>query len=164
MSKAHIIFGPIGAGKSTFAQELSHNKQAVRFSTDEWFSTLFFADISGTPPLAWYLERISRCETQILHTAMQLVSNDLAVVLDMGLAKLEDRNRIASFFDEQDLKQQLYYLTAPVEVRKKRVNERNSQRDNTGYYVSPEIFEFTDSLFETPTAEELERVTTIQTG
>ena len=46
MATAHLIYGYIGAGKTTYAQDLEDRLHAVRFTTDEWISTLYSEDES----------------------------------------------------------------------------------------------------------------------
>ena len=44
----HLLCGPTGAGKTTYARELAEAESAVRFSIDEWMSALFWMD-AGDP-------------------------------------------------------------------------------------------------------------------
>jgi len=76
---AHFIFGPIGAGKSTFAWQLAKQHKAIKLSTDEWFKTLYYDDISDIPALDWTFQRITRCERQLWSNAQQSIElgNDM---------------------------------------------------------------------------------------
>ena len=40
MGKVHLILGPQGAGKSTYARHLAQKESATRFSIDEWMQKL----------------------------------------------------------------------------------------------------------------------------
>jgi predicted kinase len=152
----HIIFGPIGAGKSTFAIELAKKHNAIKFSTDEWFKNLFFGDINSMPELKWTFERISRCESQIWSIAKQSINTGSDVIFDLGLQKVSDRNRISSLCKELNIKYKFYYLNADKITRHNRVIERNKGGDTFEFPVSPEIFEITNLMFELPTSSELE--------
>ena len=44
MAVIHMICGPVGVGKTTYAIELAEKLGAVRFSIDDWISELFFPD------------------------------------------------------------------------------------------------------------------------
>ncbi|WP_084678562.1 AAA family ATPase [Actinopolymorpha alba] len=44
MPTAHLIHGYIGAGKTTFAKRIEQDAAAVRFSADEWLTTLYGDD------------------------------------------------------------------------------------------------------------------------
>jgi len=162
---AHIIFGPIGAGKSTFAFELSKLHKAIKFSTDEWFKTLFFDDIKGMPNLEWTFERITRCENQIWVIAKQLLVAGSDVVLDLGLHRISDRKRFKTLCEEFDIEYQFYFLSADRTIRQKRILKRNEGNGETfDFPVSPEIFEITDRMFEVPCKSEVLYTKHIDTG
>src|SRR5687768_55420 len=43
-ARVHLVLGPVGAGKSTFALELARSSGAVRLTLDEWMTELFRPD------------------------------------------------------------------------------------------------------------------------
>jgi len=51
------VFRPVGAGKSTYAAQLSLIHAAPRLNLDEWIVTLFVPDRPSADVLPWYLER-----------------------------------------------------------------------------------------------------------
>lgn len=53
----HLVIGPVGAGKSTFARELAKENSAVHLDLDAWMAVLFAADRPATDTMPWYLER-----------------------------------------------------------------------------------------------------------
>jgi len=160
----HIIFGPIGAGKSTFSLDLAQKQKAIKFSTDEWFKTLYYDDMEGIPKIEWTFERIARCEAQIWRIALQSLNMGSDVVLDLGLQKVSDRERIKEQCDEAGLEYVFYCLVADKGVRQKRVVERNNGVGETFQFsVSPEMFEITDRMFEPPTESEITFINYIDT-
>lgn len=162
---AHIIFGPIGAGKSTFALELSNKHRAIKFSTDEWFKNLFFNDMNGMPELSWTFERISRCETQIWSIAQQSINCGNDVIFDLGLQRIADRDRIKLQCEEMNVEYQFYCLVADKNIRRERVIKRNQGTgDSFSFPVSPEMFEITDGMFEEPKESELVYTKYVDTG
>jgi adenylate kinase family enzyme len=44
MPTIHIIEGPVGAGKSTYATALALRTQGIHIALDAWFATLFSPD------------------------------------------------------------------------------------------------------------------------
>jgi predicted kinase len=162
---AHIIFGPIGAGKSTFSLNLAQKQKAIKFSTDEWFKTLFFDDLDGMPKIEWTFERIARCETQIWRIAQQSLYAGNDVVFDLGLQKVTDRKRIEERCKKIDVEYTFYCLVADKHVRQQRVIERNKGVSETfEFSVSAEMFEIADSMFEQPTESELVHTSYIDTA
>ncbi len=163
--RVHIIFGPIGAGKSTFSLDLAQKKKAIKFSTDEWFKVLFFDDMEGMPKIEWTFERIARCESQIWRIALQSLNTGNDVVLDLGLQKVTDRERIKDYCEKVGLEYAFYCLVADKGVRQNRVMERNKAVGETfEFSVSAEMFEITDSMFEPPTELELTYTNYINTA
>lgn len=47
MPRVHVIEGPVGAGKSTFAATLAPRVKGVHIALDEWFARLFSPDRPG---------------------------------------------------------------------------------------------------------------------
>src|SRR5688500_9099140 len=44
MARVHLIIGPVGSGKSTFALQLARERGALRLNLDEWMALLFRPD------------------------------------------------------------------------------------------------------------------------
>ena len=72
MSKIHIVFGPQGAGKSTYSKKLSEEVNGIHFSIDDWMWKLFGADLPKSMNLKWIFERVERCEKLIWSTAKNI--------------------------------------------------------------------------------------------
>src|SRR5436305_13737793 len=90
----HVIFGPCGAGKTTYAHALARREGAVPFILDEWGARLFGPDVRGSVDPAWMLERLARCAALIRSTAVAVLAAGSSVILDMGLMRRADRDRI----------------------------------------------------------------------
>ncbi|MFC1236452.1 AAA family ATPase [Vibrio sp. F74] len=164
-SNIHIIFGPIGAGKSTFAQQLAKQHNAMIFSIDEWFKTLYFDDMNGMPELNWTFERVTRCENQIWSVAKQSISLGYNVIFDLGLLKIADRERINTLSEELNVEKHFYFLTTDLATRQSRVIKRNTETGNTfSFSVSPQMFEIANAMFEEPSDAELIYSTVIDTS
>lgn len=140
MPRIHLIEGPVGAGKSTFAAQLGRGHHAVCVSLDDWMATLFRPDRPAEGVVDWYLERKERCLRQIWKLAEGIVRAGGDVVLELGLI---DRQSRARFYDQVDIAGvdlRLYVLDAPREVRRARVRERNTQRGPTFSMEVPDAF------------------------
>lgn len=90
MGRLHLILGPVGAGKSTFAMQLSARHGALRLTLDEWMATLFSPDRPTTGLVEWYTERADRCVDQIWKLASHLIDMGSDVVLEIGLIQQRD--------------------------------------------------------------------------
>lgn len=151
----HLILGPVGAGKSTFATRLAAEHRAVHLDLDAWMAVLFAADRPATDVMPWYLERTERCIAQIWSLAVQLAAVDSNVVLELGLVQRRDRDRFYARVDGAGLVVQIWVLDAPREVRRARVEQRNLERGATfKMIVPPAIFELASDLWQPPDAGE----------
>jgi predicted kinase len=152
----HVIFGPSGAGKSTYAKDLARRTPAVHFAIDEWMARLFAADLPEPVEFEWMMERVERCEAQIWSTAAAAMAAGTSVVLDLGLMRRSDRARVAQIAEACDLPLQFHFVTAPQEVRRARVLDRNQVRGDTfSIEVTPDMFAFIEGIYEAPEADEL---------
>jgi predicted kinase len=156
MCKIHIVFGPLGAGKSTYARQLSMNEKATCFSIDNWMVDLFSPDSPEPLNLPWVMERVKRCEQRIWLTARDVARNGGNVVLDLGFMTVAGRTEFLDLASEVGLETQLHFITASQDTRRARVMLRNESKGETfAMEVTPSMFDFMDKRFETPTQEEL---------
>ena len=87
MATIYLIEGPVGAGKSTYAEKLSVARSAPRLDLDEWMVTLFRPDRPSTGFAEWYLERKARCVEQMWRVAAHLIDMGGTVILELGLVQ-----------------------------------------------------------------------------
>lgn len=153
----HAIFGPSGAGKTTYAHAFARRERAVAFILDEWMARLFAPDMPEPLEYEWMIQRVQRCEAQIWSTAAAVLATGTSVILDMGLMRRTDRDRVREIAEGAGLPLQFHYVTASPEVRRARVAERNVVRgENFAIEVTPDMFEFVEGIFEVPDAPELQ--------
>ena len=153
----NLVFGPIGAGKTTYAHSLARRESAVAFVLDEWGARLFGPDVSGPLDFGWMLERLGRCQALIWSTANAVLAAGTSVVLDLGLMRREHRERIRELAQEAGLPVQWHFVDAPQEVRRARVAGRNATKGETFVReVPPEMFDRIEGLYEAPAPAELE--------
>jgi predicted kinase len=153
----NVIFGPSGAGKTTYANAYARREHAVAFILDEWMARLFGPDIPEPVDYNWLVERVGRCEAQIWSTVAATMAAGTSVILDLGLMRKADRERIRQIAEAVELPLQFHYVTASQEVRRARVAERTQVHGaNFALQVTPDMFEFVEGVFEAPDAAELD--------
>ena len=153
----HLVFGPCGAGKTTYAHRLARREGAVPFVLDDWGVRLFGPDAQGPIDFGWMVERLRRCDALIWSTATAVLAAGSSVVLDLGLMRRMDRERIRKLAQEAGLSMQWHFVDAPQEVRRARVAERNAAKGETFVMeVTPEMFEMLEAIYEAPVPAELE--------
>jgi len=156
-AKLNVVFGPCGAGKTTYAHALAKREGSVPFILDEWGARLFGPDVRGPIDLPWMLERAGRCAALIRSTAAAVVAAGAPVVLDMGLMRRADRERIRQFAEGAGLSLQWHFVDAPKDVRRARIAGRNTAKGETfAAEVTPEMFDLFEGIYEAPEPAELE--------
>ena len=161
----HLVFGPVGAGKSTYARALATRERGVRFAIDDWMHELFAPDI--TPPLdfGWIMARVRRCEQRIRATASDVLATGTPVVLDLGLMTAASRSVFRDWAAASGHAVRDHYLHAPAPLRAQRVRARNEARGETfSFEVTPMMFAFMEQHFEPPGAAELQHAVVLDTG
>jgi predicted kinase len=152
----HVIFGPSGAGKTTYAHAFARREKAVAFILDDWMARLFAPDMPEPIEYEWMIERVGRCEAQIWSTAAGVLAAGAPVILDIGLMRRADRARVREIAEAAGLPLQFHFVTAAPEVRRARVADRNVVRgENFAIEVTPAHFDFIEGVYEPPEAEEL---------
>jgi predicted kinase len=154
----HFVYGPQGAGKSTYSKRLAKEVNATCFSIDDWMKQLFGPDQTMPLDFHWILERVERCENLIWATAVTIVQTGGHVILDLGFMTAKSREHFIAKAEAQSLSFRMHYVDAPAPIRLERVMQRNKAQGETfSFEVTPEMFHFMERQFETPTAAELKQ-------
>jgi len=155
MAQIHLVVGPVGVGKSTFALDLCKKHRAVRLTLDDWMTELFSVDRPDQGIMEWYVERTARCIEQIWKIVQEVIRAGTDVVLEIGLILRRDRERLYGRVDSEALDLSIYVLDAPRDIRRERVAQRNLERGQTfSMDVPPHIFELASDMWEPPTEDE----------
>ena len=155
MPTVHIVCGPTGAGKTTFARRLTAECEGLRFSIDEWMAALFAADAPEPLTFEWAIERVGRCEDMIWRTGLAALAAGRDIVLDLGFDTSAQRDRFRALAEEAGHGVALYHITAPRDERLARVRRRNEDNSETmAFAVTDGMFEFMENRFEAPAPEE----------
>jgi len=162
--RVNLVSGSTGAGKTTFARKLAEERQAVRFSIDEWMNNLYWPDQEPGVDYRWAIERVERCERQIWANALEVLRCGRDVILDLGFTEKRQRARFAKLAEEAGEELVTYYVAADPDVRRARVRQRNDEKRETfEFEVTDDMFEFMEGIFEPPTDDETGELETIQT-
>lgn len=152
----HLIVGNTGSGKTTYSNELKTKTNGVVFSIDKWNKTLFLTDKKPEDGLEWFLERIERAEVLILDIVKQLENSNTDSILDLGLSKVEHREKFREFARTYEFDLKTHFLDISKETRLNRICTRNTEKGATfDFEVTNEDFDFMESWFEKPKENEL---------
>ncbi|WP_443750077.1 AAA family ATPase [Asticcacaulis solisilvae] len=152
----HMICGPVGAGKTTYALELARRENAIVFSMDDWMRRLFGGDVPDATDMtgidfAWFAERVDRCEDQIWQVVEQMTPAQVNVILDFGFIRLARREKARQRAAQLGLESRLHILDVDFETRRERVTKRNREQGQTySFETTPAMLDFAERLFEAP--------------
>ena len=151
MPKVIMTCGMICCGKSTYAKKIRAEGNAVILSIDDITLTLF-PDGSGSMHDTYAL----RAEQYLLELSLQILQTGADVILDWGLWTRAIRDRIRNFYASHGgIKTELHYIRIHPSEWKRRIAKRNASGD-TAYYVDEGLLNKARSLFEEPSADEVD--------
>jgi predicted kinase len=160
MPRVHVIEGPVGAGKSTFAAALAPRVGGVHLALDEWFVRLFSPDRPEGNFAPWYLERKERLLELIWDHSRRILRSGRDVILELGLIQRQQRSEFCQRVRTDGFDIVLYILDEPRNLRRERVRRRNSEKGSTFSMVVPDhIFEAASDMWEAPDDIEQSEIT-----
>lgn len=161
-ARIHLIVGPVGAGKSTFARGMMARQSSTFLDLDAWTVRLYGEDPRPSENvLAWYLERRERVRALLWDTTLDILASGADVLLELGLVSQAERQTFYAKALEEDLKLTVYCVDAPRDVRHRRVAQRNSSGEKYVQVVPMEFFERASDAWEPPSDAERRAVSMI---
>ncbi|MGO4394314.1 AAA family ATPase [Variovorax sp. M-6] len=167
--RLHLVCGPIGAGKTTYSNQLAEQSGGIVFSIDSWMATLFQPDLGSEFEFkamnpVWFSDRVDRCESLIYTTGSQILAAGGVVILDLGYIRRTRRDAARAYASSTGVEAQWHHVTAEQAVRQQRVERRNQHRGHTyALGVTPEMFAFAEKFYEAPSEPELASAKVVRT-
>ena len=152
MPTAHMIYGCLGAGKTTFAKSLEGKLNAVRFSNDEWMTRLYGDD----PPAERFAAHRQNVWDLAQSTWSRCLTVGVDVVLDFGFWARAERDAVRALVAVCDANHLLYELTCPEAEAWRRLEARNNDLQGS-FLIKRNTFEILKNRFE-PLGEDEERI------
>lgn len=136
MPIAYLLFGYLGAGKTTLAKRLERDKRAVRFTPDEWMARLFGED----PPADSFQDRAAAIQDLMQPLWRQCLIAGADVVLDYGFWRRHERDAARRIVEEVGAVPMLVALSCSDEAARRRVARRNADADRS-LTIAPATFD-----------------------
>ncbi|HEY5936834.1 MAG TPA: AAA family ATPase [Kofleriaceae bacterium] len=146
MATAHLIYGRVGAGKTTYGRQLATQRGALFFCLDEWMANLYMMDAPVPITLEWALPRTERAEVQISAIVQQALALEIDVVLELGFFRRAQRDRARTAITGGAIA--VHVVEAPIEVRRERVRARNRGSATFTVEVDDAMFDWAEQYFE----------------
>ncbi len=152
MAKVFLICGKICCGKTTYAQKLCDENNAVLLSVDEITLALFGQHCGDK-----HDEYVERTEKYLLNKSLELIKKNINVVLDWGFWTKAERKTIKEFYKSHSIECELHYIEISNETWKSRLHKRNNAvlaEETSAYYVDDNLATKFASIFEVPSEDE----------
>jgi predicted kinase len=149
MATAHLMYGFLGAGKTTLAKRLERGSHAVRYSPDEWMTRLHGDD----PPADRFAIYAERIQSLIDEQWPRVLAAGVDVVLDFGFWSRRSRDEARARVSSCGAESRLYWVACDRAIALARCRARNQQLHGS-LYISDTTFELLEQRFEPLQADE----------
>ena len=156
MAKIYLICGKICSGKSTYAEQLRVQNNAVLLSTDEITLALFGQHCGDK-----HDDYVERTQNYLFNKSLEFVEVGINVVLDWGFWMKEERDYAREFYNSRNIEREFHYVDISDETWKARLRKRNSEvsaEKTSAYYIDDNLAEKFASIFEEPSEDEIDVV------
>jgi len=154
MSKVILICGKICSGKSTYAEWLRVQNNAVLLSIDEIMLTLFGQHVGDK-----HDEYVEKIEKYLFEKSVEVIEAGMDVILDWGFWVKREREYAKEFYRTRHIEYEFHYIDISDGIWKARLNKRNSAvsaNEVSAYFVDDNLFAKFEMLFEMPGKEEID--------
>ena len=151
MPTLFLICGLPGAGKTTLAKRLEHERAALRLTSDEWIAPLFDGDIERSKLEA----RRSLVEALQWEVAARVLASGVDVILDWGFCLRREREEYRSRAEALVARAELRFLDVPRSDLRTRLANRSANLPPEAYYMDGAQLDLWSNRFERPTSVEL---------
>ena len=154
MAKVIMTCGKICSGKSTYAERLRKENNAVLLSIDEIMLAMF-----GQYVGEMHDEYVARTEKYLFGKSLEIVESGINVVLDWGVWTKAERTEAREFFKSRGIDYELHYIDVSDEVWRERIAKRNSaisKGELDAYYVDENLAAKFGAIFEPPADEKID--------
>ena len=159
MAKVYLICGKICCGKTTYANKICAENNAVLLSVDEITLALFGQHCGDK-----HDEYVERTEKYLLNKSLELIQKDINVVLDWGFWTKAKRLAVKEFYESRGIEYEFHYIDVSDEIWKYRLNKRNNAvlaEETSAYYVDDNLAAKFASIFEVPSEDEIDVITRV---
>ncbi len=154
MAKVFLICGKICCGKSTYAERLRVENNAVLLSIDEIMLAVF-GPYAGDK----HDEYTERLRSYLLEKSVDIIGSGIDVILDWGFWTKRKRAEAREFYAARNIEYEFHYIDISEEVWKERIAQRNRSVLNgeiSAYIVDSGLEAKFESLFEPPDEDEID--------
>lgn len=143
----HFFCGKMAAGKSTLAQKLSSEGNAVLISEDLWLSKLYPDSINTFED---YLTCSARLKKVLAEHVKGLLAEGSSVILDFPGNTKGQRAWFKNLYKDIEVEHCLHYLERSNAECLIQLKKRNKEKPAGSKFTTPEAFMMVTGYFEAP--------------
>ena len=141
-----LTCGLPGSGKTTLARRLAAERDAQRFTKDEWV-----LDLGGD---LWDEQLRIRLEGKLIELAFELLAAGRSCILDFGLWSQEERDALRLRARRLGVRVELHYVNVELAELVRRTVQRRADAPETAPDISAEQLAVWASSFQAPSSTE----------
>ncbi len=154
MAKVFIMCGKLCSGKSTYANRIRKEHNAVILSIDEIMLSLFE---QGAGEKHDYF--VEKTREYLYKKSLEIVESGINVVLDWGFWTRKEREYAKEYYSSRHIEHEFYYLDVDPDTWNRRILKRNQDvlnHESDAYYVDEGLAGKFEAIFEIPTKDEID--------
>lgn len=154
MAKVYLICGKICSGKSTYAEQLRIQNNAVVLSTDEITLALFGQHCGDK-----HDDYVERTQNYLFNKSLELIEVGINVILDWGFWMKVERDYAREFYNSRNIECEFHYIDISDETWNARLKKRNNAilaGTTSAYYIDDNLAEKFAAIFEVPSEDEID--------
>jgi predicted kinase len=161
MATVHLISGLPCSGKTTYSSTLREKVGGVLITLDQWLITTYGRYRIVEVGQDEHVRRVVACRELIWSVAAEFLRRDVDVILDDGFFLRSDRSRYFRMAGEVDAQSWIHAVSVPMSTLRARIEARNAQLPKYNFWIDPELLESFVAQYETPQADEADRIVAV---
>lgn len=160
----HLISGLPCAGKTTYAERLKDERDAVRLALDRWLLTAFGRYPVDVVGYAEHVRRVYACRELIWSVAAEMLRRGADVILDDGFFLRADRRRYIEAASGIGSASAIHYVDTPPAVLRARLEARNRNPGEYHFEITAAALDGFISFFQAPSPDEGAELIVVREG
>lgn len=146
-----LFSGKMGSGKSTKAQQMSQERNAVLISEDEWLTRLYPSLITSFDD---YLHFSSLLKPLVKSHVLNILNTGTCVIMDFPANTVKQRKWFKELLTEANAPNELIYLNVSNDVCLKQIEKRRLEQPARAIYDTESMFIEVTKYFQEPDQSE----------